>query len=65
MWNDDVHDVTDVTVTNIMPSTGLDNGWRIGRNISNVGTLCSFGGSIAEFKIWNRVLTATEAVAVV
>ena len=64
MWVDDSHDVTDVTVSNIMPSTGLDAGWRIGRNISNVGNLCSFGGSIAEFKIWNRPLTATEAVAV-
>jgi hypothetical protein len=64
MWIDGSHDVTDVTVAGVMPSTGLDAGWRIGRNITNVGALCSFGGSIAEFKVWNRVLTATEAVAV-
>jgi hypothetical protein len=65
MWIDDSHDVTDVTVAGIMPSTQLDAGWRIGKNITNLGNLCSFGGSIAEFKVWNRPLTATEAVAVV
>jgi hypothetical protein len=65
IWVDDSHDVTDITVSNIMPSTGLDANWKIGSNISNVGNLCSFGGSISEFKIWNRVLTETEAIAVV
>jgi hypothetical protein len=65
MWIDDSHDVTDVTVINIMPSVGLDTGWHIGNNITNTGNLCSFDGSIAEFKIWNRVLTATEVAAVV
>jgi hypothetical protein len=65
MWVDGSHDIVDVTESGIMPSTQLDSGWRIGRNISNVGVLCSFGGSIAEFKVWNRPLTATETVAVV
>jgi hypothetical protein len=65
MWIDDSHDVTDVTVTNIMPSTTLDAGWHIGNNITNTSNLCSFDGSVAEFKIWNRVLTATEIAAVV
>ena len=65
MWIDGSHDVTNVTETNIMPNAELTSGWRIGRNITNLANLCSFDGSIAEFKIWNRVLTATEAVAVV
>jgi hypothetical protein len=37
----------------------------IGKNITNVGALFSFGGSIVEFKVWNRPLTVTEAVAIV
>ena len=65
MWIDGSHDVTDVTVAGIMPTTQLDAGWRIGKNITNLGNLCSLDGSIAEFKVWNRPLTATEAVAVV
>jgi hypothetical protein len=64
IWVDDSHDIVGVTETNIMPDAELTAGWRIGRNITNLANLCSFGGSIAEFKVWNRVLTATEAVAV-
>jgi hypothetical protein len=65
MWVDDSHDIVDVTESGIMPSTQLDAGWRIGRNITNLGALCSFGGSTAEFKVWNRPLTAIEVLAVV
>jgi len=64
IWIDDVKQVNNLFDNNIMPNT-LDAGWRIGRNISNLDSLCSFGGSIQEFKIWNRVLTDTEIIDVV
>jgi len=64
IWIDDVKVVSNVSDVNTMPIT-LDAGWRIGRNISNLSNLCSFDGSIQEFKIWNRVLTDTEIIDVV
>lgn len=64
IWIDNVKVVSNITVSQGM-SNSFDAGWRIGANNSNVANLCSFAGSIQEFKIWNRVLTNTEAIDVV
>jgi hypothetical protein len=42
MWIDDSNHAVEVTESGIMPDTQLDAGWRIGRNITNLGNLCSF-----------------------
>lgn len=64
IWIDNIKVVSNITVLQGM-SDSFDAGWRIGANNSNVANLCSFAGSIQEFKIWNRVLTDTEAIDVV
>lgn len=65
IWIDGMQEVVNVIVANSMPTSKLDANWRIGANLSSSTTLCSFDGSIQEFKIWNRVLSHTEVQEVV
>jgi len=65
IYVDDDHDIVNIFHNHVMPSSKLDADWKIGSNITNLNAICSFDGSISEFKLWNRILTYTEIVNVV
>ena len=60
IWLDKSKVINNITQNHAMPNNKIDAGWKIGANISNTSNLCSYDGSIAEFKLWNRVLSASE-----
>ena len=61
---DGVNQTVNKFINNIMTYSNYFSILRLGANIGDRNNQASFDGSLDEFKIWNRVLTANEILTV-